>query len=349
MKWTKGLVVIVVLTFISLLLFVFAHFRRTEIEEPLPLKNMIDARHGPIRVLAFSPDERLLVIGNQQGDVCVCNPETSTITYRFTIEESAVTAVAFSPAGSSVFVGYGNGATHVWDLERQASSCLVRGTQEESLAVQSFGCSKSGSLVAVGLRGGQIRIFQDRKGVVMESLQHAVTRTDNQHLLFLDDENVLACGFGTANKPAVVQLCHLPSNEVITKYEGRSAIITAASVEKRRVALREIGKSVEVIDLNSTEVLTTINEEALCMAFDKTGTILATSAGSIWNRQGRLSIWTIPSGRLIAQTKSQRGGIYSISFSPFSKYVAVGGSAGTVEVFRLRALLGEEAEASPDR
>lgn len=62
-------------------------------------KILLDVKNNPIHALAFSPDDRFLAMGDEQGNIKIWNLELNTITHEFSGQKGRISALEYSRDG----------------------------------------------------------------------------------------------------------------------------------------------------------------------------------------------------------------------------------------------------------
>jgi WD40 repeat protein/DNA-binding SARP family transcriptional activator len=103
------------------------------------------------------------------------------------------------------------------------------------------------------------------------------------------------------------------------------------SPDDRLVALAT-PRTVAILDWNQGAVVATIPAQTDWLAFDPSGTLIATAGDD-----RTAEIWDVRSGELVTTLPAQSGDIYGLSFSPDGSLLAVGSGDGTVRLFDRRS------------
>lgn len=126
---------------------------------------------------AFSPDNKILVVGGQKGDksgeVTLWDVKTGKL--KLTLEqEKYINAVAFSPDGKIVASSDGGELTQIWNAEKGELLVSLKGSTQGSRALTFL----SNKTVAVGGRDGKIRLWDVQTGKLADTLEG---HTDEVH------------------------------------------------------------------------------------------------------------------------------------------------------------------------
>jgi DNA-binding beta-propeller fold protein YncE len=107
--------------------------------------------------VAFRPDGAALAVGDADGQACLWNLTTDTVTARLPDPRSqGVQAVAFSPDGTTLAVGDGNGRTYLWNLATRSFTVL---RDPDSSGVQAVAFSPDGTTLAAGDGNGSTYLW----------------------------------------------------------------------------------------------------------------------------------------------------------------------------------------------
>jgi hypothetical protein len=142
---------------------------------------------SPVASVAFSPDGRILAVGDSDGDVGWWDVATGQRTG--TLAEGApVTSVVFSPSGRILAVGDSGGDVGWWDV---ATGRRIGLPLAEGAPVTSVVFSPSGQILAVGDSGGDVGLWDVATGQRTVTLAEGAPVTS---VVFSPSGQILAVG-----------------------------------------------------------------------------------------------------------------------------------------------------------
>jgi hypothetical protein len=294
-----------------------------------------------LRVIAFSPNGKLLAFGGQQFG---SQPGKPTFVWNFVTGKlikladpstQGATALAFSPDGKLLAVSDGNGTVYLWDLAtRKITEALSSpGTSQNLIGV---GFSPDGKVLASsggGGNGGQVDLWDVATGRLIKVLKDA---TADGWLAFSPDGQLLAA---TSSGPLF--LWHAATGQKYgTLYDpGTSGLADVAfSPDSQTLAAADYNGTAylwNVVTGNLTAALTAPgqnpNQEknVLSVAFSPDGTLLATAGpfdhAYLWNVATHKIVGTFTDPDSAAQ-------VFGVAFSPDGKTLAICDLNGNVYV-----------------
>ncbi len=297
---------------------------------------------GEVLSVAFSPDGKMLATGGydsadhgtlQLWDVGSRQPIGAPL-QKDTFESSlayisTVFSVAFSPDGTMLAAGEGDGVVQLWNvISRKEIGSLFA---ENSNEIPSLAFSPDGKFLAGGNEQGMAQLWD----VATEQRIGSPLTTDNRtvaSVAFSPDGQTLATG----SYDGTVQLwdVNLDDNDPI-------GLISAGTRPAHSVAFSPHGKILATGDYDYTARLwnaanqhqlgspLTGRASVMSVAFSPNGKILATG-----DYDGTARLWNVATGRQIgAPLTGHAGAIWSVAFSPNGKTLATGSANRTVHLW----------------
>ncbi len=111
-----------------------------------------------IRSLAFSPDQRSIIIGCSNGAIVLLDMEKN-LECRFTVYSWSISSVAFSPDGKLVAAAYFDGNIRLWNVETKELIREFCAFPSDVVKATSITFSPNGRLIASGYFNGIVRLW----------------------------------------------------------------------------------------------------------------------------------------------------------------------------------------------
>ena len=121
-----------------------------------------------IRALAFSPDDRLIAVGDRNGLVQVRSSATGDLISTFNGEVGECHALIFTPDGRQLIHGTGNGVIKIWDL---AGKKLSSELNVHSKTILSLKLSRDGRTLASSSYDGSIILWDIQSWKVIRTIK----------------------------------------------------------------------------------------------------------------------------------------------------------------------------------
>ena len=272
------------------------------------------AEGSPVYGVAFSPDGRTLAVGDARGDVGLWDVATGRRT-AILAEGSTVASVAFSPDGHTLAVGDVGGSVGLWDLAtRRRTATLAEGNSVNSVAF-----SPDGHTLAVGDAGASVGLWD------LATRQRTATLAEGSpafSVAFSPNGQTLAVGDGGDH----VGLWDLATRQrTVTLAEGNLVKSVAFSPNGQTLAAGDAGGDVGLWDA-ATGRAANLDEGNIVngVAFSPNGQILAAGDAG-----GDVGLWDVATGRRIA-TLAEGSPVQSVAFNPNSQILAAGDFGGDV-------------------
>ncbi|KAL5513812.1 hypothetical protein ACEPAH_4213 [Sanghuangporus vaninii] len=115
-----------------------------------------------VGVVAFSPDERRIVLGHANGILRICNAQNGAFIAKSQGHDNTVRAVAYSPDGSRIVSGSYDKSVRIWDAQTGAS--IGEPFKGHESLVFAVAYSPDGSRIVSGSYDNTVRIWNARTG-----------------------------------------------------------------------------------------------------------------------------------------------------------------------------------------
>ena len=311
---------------------------------------------GKVHQLAFSPDQALLAVGFEDGDVWVYDADTARLIHvldpttirgdegerPFGVERAAVVDMVYSDAGRTLIVAYGNGAVCSWDpISGAASEIHTWENKPASLAL-----SPDGEIVAASTSP---RITLPYTTKLSTALWHRSggdpfrTLSDEKSaflLIFSPDGTHLAAVSGRD-----VMVFSVEDGQLVQELQPEDGVNTLVfSPDSESLAIGHWTGMVSFYDIEDGERILTLEtspatEETflpgyesegfgvMSLAFSSDGELLA-----VGTADGQTRLWQVADGALLVGF-DQEIPVSSLAFSSDDRLLATGGGDGTVRLW----------------
>ncbi len=254
-----------------------------------------------VRAVAFSPQDSILASGSADRDIILWNYVTGQMLRTLEGHSERVRCLAFNHRGDLLASGSGDRTVKLWDV---SSGEIMRSLEGHFDEVWTVAFNSDGSNLASGCAGvkeGEIRFWDVRAGRLITMLNGLPGQV--MSLDFSPDDHYLAVGSGEWNNERQIYLdghiaiWDLTSQQMVhtMKYHKTGAYISldfspdgkllASGDSERQITLWDISRGKEVRILKGHVFMVS------CVAFNREGTLLASSSGERNNMIGEIKIW----------------------------------------------------------
>lgn len=290
-----------------------------------------------INSLSFSPDNRRIVSGSNDGTARIWDAKTGIEIQRLS-HLGAVTGVQYSTNGRAVMSASRDGTARVWDAETgEARTWMIadQGIEAEVLAV-----NPQQDRIAIGDNHGQVWVW---KIASQERLQLPHSGTISSLTFSPDGKSLVSAGLDRmVHKWDVTtgqeQMQGKHTDEVAIAVMSPDGRYIASGGYNGEFKVWDATKGREVLNAPSVEIVASI-------AFSPDSRLVAFSEGNpprdgwsiMWNwrmtrRITPVSIWDLHTGQEVARLTHQ-GPINSIAFSPDGRWLVSGSDDSTARVW----------------
>ena len=281
---------------------------------------------GPVNVIAFSPDSKILATGTGR----LWNLATRKPTRDLELHQNLITDLAFSPNGNTVAAGSFDGTFSLWQLDKGDAPIVLSTGHPPGDNCLAF--APDGSVLATeGLVDGDVLLWDVQQREVKRLLQGQQSRL--RSLVFSSDGRMLvSAGLGGNN----LWLWDLDSDQEFPLGDHRQgdAIETpvAFSPDGKTLAAARRDKKIMLWDVSDRREMAQLsghNKTVSAVAFSSDGKTLGSAS---WD--GTVKLWDLESREPYAILKGHSGAIWHMAFSPDGQTVASAGADGKVKLWK---------------
>lgn len=303
----------------------------------------------PIRLVAFSPDNRTLATAGDDGLVRTWSAETGAAFEVFKGHGAAVTSLAF-PTATTLASGSADKSAIVWDLNPAWALERVIGTGESgsplSGRVNALDFSPDGKLLATGSgdpsRSGQLKIWNVADGTLAQDIKNAHSDTV-LGVDFSPDGKLLVSG--AADK--FVKVWNPAEGKLVKSFEGHTHQVLGVGFrrEGRTVASAGADNNIKVWSLETGEGKRTIagaTKEVTSLCYvGATDQFVATSGDNLVRLVAE-------GGNTVRSFPGPTDFVYSAAVKPDGRVVIAGGQDSVLRVWNGASGAITAAFAPPD-
>ncbi|MDJ0635340.1 MAG: NB-ARC domain-containing protein [Xenococcaceae cyanobacterium MO_188.B29] len=269
---------------------------------------------GAVHSLAFSPDGKVLAIGDSYGYIRLfrIQDEQPYLLLRGHGKNLRVTSVAFSPDGKLLASSSMDKTVKLWDIH--AGYCLkTLVSSQKWLWTVAF--SPDGQMVASGGSDNIISIWNIDTGDCQVLEGHGALI---ESVAFHPDGNILASG-GRNN---TIRLWNIETGECCQILSGHKNVVysNTFSPDGKTLASGSADNTIKLWDVDTGECLNTLKghtKQVKSTAFNADGQIIA--SGSF---DHTIKLWETQTGKLLKTLKGHITGVEDVAFDPHKNILA---------------------------
>ncbi|NMF61279.1 eIF2A-related protein [Brasilonema octagenarum] len=273
-------------------------------------KSVFTETFGSIEAVAFSPNGKLLAVGDTNGQIRVWQVANGKEIFNFQAHTSWIVSIAFSCDGVTFVSGSKDRTIRLWDV--RTGECL-KILQEHSSVVTSVVFSPDGQTLASGSADQTIRLWDVRTGECLKTLQeHSnVVRS----VIFSPDGQTLASG----STDQTVRLWNVRTGECLKILQGHTNRVRSVAFCPSGVTLASgsYDGTIRIWDVRTGKCLKVLqehNNQIQSVTFSPNGQLLA-SAG--YDKTIRL--WDVDASECLTTLQGHSHPVESVVFSPDNK------------------------------
>jgi WD40 repeat protein/serine/threonine protein kinase len=211
---------------------------------------------GPYQVVAFSPDGRYLVTGQQEGAVQVWDAWTGQPVGPLTTHDREIRGLVFSRDGRHLASASGDGMVKLWDATRPDEKQEARLTLRARVPGPSVNVafSPDGRRLATGGQGNTVKIWDVEKGGEPLTTLRGHSKEVYAVAFSPDDEGRWVASGGEDGK---VKIWDSRSGELVHTFHGHTGVVSslAFSPDGKRLYSGSRDTTVKVWDLTQLDTL----------------------------------------------------------------------------------------------
>ena len=237
---------------------------------------------------------------------------------------TTVESVAYSPDGTMLASGAGDGTVKLWDVATKENIATFEGHTDR---VSSVAFSPDGTTLALGGEDG-IKLWDvstKRNFTTFEGHTRSV-----RSVVYSPDGTTLASG----SEGATVKLWDVSTRRNFATFEGHTGAVysVAFSSDGTKLASGSGDGTVKLWDITTKETIATFGGHKSwisSVAFSPDGTKLASGAGE----EETVKLWDIATKENIATFEGHTGATHSVAYAPDGTTLASGSGDGTVKLW----------------
>jgi WD40 repeat protein/serine/threonine protein kinase len=291
-------------------------------ENSPPALAVLRGNSGTVWGVSFSPDDRTLAMGIEDGTIKLWDLEAKNVRATLTGHRASVWSAAFNRDGKLLITSSDDNTARVWDLAR---SSTVK-TLTTSAAVRVALLGPDDDSVYTGDRGGNVRVWSLATGNELRSWRHSGAIYT---LALSPDGKTVA----TAGSDRVIRLHDTTTGQERLSLNGHAGQVYGLAYRPDGKVLASAGWDhvIRLWNAGTGDLLRSLeghSNDVWAVAFAPDGKTLA-SVG----QDGTVRVWDAETGAQLSLLRGHDGAVHSVVFSRDGSRIASGGRDGTVHVW----------------
>jgi WD40 repeat protein len=283
------------------------------------LREMVGPQ-GLVLAVAFSPDSKTILTGNNAKVACLWNAETGHLLSRLFLPQGAVQAVAFSPDGKAVLTGSRRGEVQLWEAQ---TGKLIGPSLPHLCGVTTVAFSPDGGTILTGSMDQTVRLWKATTRMPLHKpLPH---RQAVRTVAFSSDGKTAVTGSvdrtaqiwdTTTGRPIGQRLQHNGWITAVAFSPNRQMVVTASRDGTACLWDAATGKKLHPLEGHQNWV------NAVAFSPDSKRVVTGSS-----DKTAR--VWETATGKELYQLHGHQRAIYTVAFSPDGQSILTGSADAT--------------------
>ncbi|KST65699.1 WD40 domain-containing protein [Mastigocoleus testarum] len=278
-------------------------------------KSVFSETFGGVVSVAFSPDGKLLAMGDTNGEIRLYQVSDWKQLLIYKDHTNWVVSLAFSPNGKTIASGSMDYTVSLWDISTGQSLQTFQGHDNE---VWSVAFSPDGDTLVSGSDDQTIKLWNIQSGECLRTF-HGHTNWVCSVAFSANGQTLLS-----GSNDQTVKLWDVSSGECLKTFHGHRDGIRSIAVSSdcQMLASSSEDQTVKLWDVSSGECLKTFHghsNEIYSVAFSPRNDLLASGS-----HDQTVRIWKVSTGECLKTFQGHSSWVYSVAFSPQSNLLVSG-------------------------